>query len=765
MKTSPRVLFALAISAAGAFAQSPAAPGAAVADAKGLPPVTLESFNVADKRLQSYQAESVQMGAYRDVDPVDVPLTINVLTREVLDALAARGLMDALKNTAGVSRAQITGSVYDNLAIRGILIENRGNYRLNGSLPIVNLIDLPIENKARVEVLKGVSALYYGFTTPAGIVNLTSKRAPRGDAQILDATLFGTQRGTLGGHVDWGRRFADGRFGLRVNALYADLDIGVDHTSGDRSFGSVAADWAPTDSFKLEFDLERIDKSYSEPTTYIVGANGVLPPLPDPKKNLGGDWMQGKGYEDNALLTARWRFAKDWELSASAGRSYLDRNRYFSQFENFNAATGNGVVRATLTNGNVNENNNYRAELSGAFLTGPLKHEITFGYTQNKREAETPSNPAFCWGRTGAGAAPTGCGAGTNLAFQPNFNVGVELPEVALPARVVATRNKIDDKGSYVFDRVSYMEWLQVLVGVRYTDYSRVNITVASGARAPYDTTETTPAVGIVVKPRENLSLYATYIEGLEEGGVAPVGTLNVGEVLAPNTSEQYELGVKWELDKLLLTVGYFDIDRVSAFTNTAINRFVQDGRTTYKGFEFSASGEVGVGLSGGIPNVAEVYATINPSVEGGFTLTKHGNQAEQGHGEQGHGQQQQQPQQGHGEQQHGPPSQWSLVGSVAVKGSAKIGVALAGGIIDNAFELGSIDIFKLTGVYFDQTGFRKDKLGFEWGPKIKEAYEWVKKAIDKAKQMGRAAIEAAKRAGTAIANAGRSIRDWVTSW
>lgn len=554
----------------------------------------------ADRR--GFGADFVQAGTFRGAELIDTPLTVNVLSRELLDAQQVTQLYDALRNTAGVTSAQLNNALYSNMAIRGIVVENRGNYRLNGSLPIVNLIDLPIENKARVEVLKGVSALYYGFTTPAGIVNLTSKRAPRGDAQILDATLFGTKRGTLGGHVDWGRRFADGRFGLRVNALYADLDIGVDHTSGDRSFGSVAADWAPTDSFKLEFDLERIDKSYSEPTTYIVAANGVLPPLPDPKKNLGGDWMQGKGYEDNALLTARWRFARDWELSASAGRSYLDRNRYFSQFENFNAATGNGVVRATLTNGNVNENNNYRAELSGAFLTGPLKHEITFGYTQNKREAETPSNPAFCWGRTGAGAAPTGCGAGTNLAFQPNFNVGVELPEVALPARVVATRNKIDDKGSYVFDRVSYKEWLQVLVGVRYTDYSRVNITVASGARAPYDTTETTPAVGIVVKPRENLSLYATYIEGLEEGGVAPVGTLNVGEVLAPNTSEQYELGVKWQLDKLLLTVGYFDIDRVSAFTNTAINRFVQDGRTTYKGFEFSASGEVGDNFS--------VYAT-----------------------------------------------------------------------------------------------------------------------------------------------------------
>jgi iron complex outermembrane receptor protein len=287
---------------------------------------------------------------------------------------------------------------------------------------------------------------------------------------------------------------------------------------------------------------------------------------------------------------------------ASVGRSYLECNRFFSQMENFSTITGNGVIRANLTNGNVNENNNYRAELSGAIMTGPLKHEITFGYTQNKREAETPTNPAYCWGRTGAGAAPTGCTAGTNLAFQPNLFGSVALPEVALPTRAVLTRNEIDDRGYYVFDRISYAEWLQVLVGVRQTDYSRVNITVATGARAPYETDETTPAVGVVIKPREWLSLYGTYIEGLEEGGVAGNAQVDAGELLRPHASEQFELGVKAEIGKTLLTLGYFDIDRASAFVNTTTNRFVQDGRTSYKGFEFSASGEVTESLS--------VYAT-----------------------------------------------------------------------------------------------------------------------------------------------------------
>ncbi len=549
--------------------------------AKGADDSLLEEIVISADRRKSFGADFVQAGTFRGAELIDTPLTVNVLTRELLDAQQVTQLYDALRNTAGVTSAQLNNALYSNMAVRGIVIENRGNYRLNGVLPVINLIDLPIENKERVEVLKGVSALYYGFTTPSGIINLTSKRPP--DELVFDATLSGNRFGSLGGHVDYGQKFADGKFGVRVNLLYADLDIGVDNTSGDRSFGSIAADWKVTDTFKFELDLERIDKTYSEPTTYFIATPmtgaPILPPIPNAEKNLGGDWMQGDGNEENILLTGRWRFAKDWELSASVGRSDLIRNRFFSQFQNFSLATGAGSVAVTLTNGNVNENNNYRSEVSGAFFTGPLKHELTFGFTSNKREAEVTTNPTS--------------------TYTQNFLTPVTPAAIALPARVVATANEITDEGLYVFDRISYKEWLQLLVGVRQTDYESVTQRfVAPLTITRYVADETTPAVGLVIKPRPWLSLYGTYIEGLEEGGIAGAAQLNSGEVLPPNTSEQFEVGIKAELGQSLLTLGYFDIDRASSFINTVTNRFVQDGRTRYKGFEFSASGEITESLS-----------------------------------------------------------------------------------------------------------------------------------------------------------------------
>jgi len=569
------------LSVSVAHAQQPAA--RATADDS-----LLEEVIVTADRPKSFGADYVQAGTFRGAELIDTPLTVNVLPRELLDAQQVQQLHDALRNTAGVTSAQLNNAVYSNMAIRGIVVENRGNYRLNGTLPIVNLIDLPIENKERVEVLKGVSALYYGFTTPSGMINLTSKRAP--EQRVLDLTVFGNQHGTLGGHVDYGQKFADGRFGVRVNAVLADLDIGVDNTSGDRKFGSVALDWDATDKLSFEFDAERIEKTMAEPTTYFVATPmtgaPILPPLPNPEKNLGGDWQQGDGYEDNLLLTGRYRVARDWEFSLSAGLSHLKRDRFFSQFQNFNLATGNGTVAVTLTNGNVNENDNYRSELAGAFFTGPIKHEVTVGYTINKRRAEVTTNPTC----TFPTAATANCAANT---FQPNFITPRPLPVLALPARVVRSTSDIEDKGLYLFDRLSWKESVQLLLGVRRTDYQSVNrVVIAPTSRTNYSVTETSPAAGLVFKARSWISLYATYIEGLEEGGIAPATAVNAGEVLDPGVTEQFEAGVKAEWRDLLVTAAYFDIDRPSSFVNTTINRFVQDGRTTYSGFEFSATGE-----------------------------------------------------------------------------------------------------------------------------------------------------------------------------
>ncbi len=128
---------------------------------------TMQTVHVTSARADGFVPKTVEAGSFRGAGIMDAPSTVNVITREVLDLQAASGLYDALRNTAGVTRQQNGGDTWDQLVIRGIGVENRTNYRLNGSLPVMNFSQVAMEDKERVEVLKGASALYYGFTSPA----------------------------------------------------------------------------------------------------------------------------------------------------------------------------------------------------------------------------------------------------------------------------------------------------------------------------------------------------------------------------------------------------------------------------------------------------------------------------------------------------------------------------------------------------------------------------------------------------------------------
>ena len=85
------------------------------------------------------------------------------------------------------------------------------------------------------------------------------------------------------------------------------------------------------------------------------------------------------------------------------------------------------------------------------------------------------------------------------------------------------------------------------------------------GLNTAYDEEAITPVVGLVVKPVEGLSLYANYIEALQEGAVAPLGPAiaNPGEVLVPRMSTQYEVGGKIYFDpSIFATLAFYRIER-----------------------------------------------------------------------------------------------------------------------------------------------------------------------------------------------------------
>ncbi|CAN7315823.1 TonB-dependent siderophore receptor [Phenylobacterium sp. LjRoot225] len=535
-------------------------------------PVALDEVVVTADRRESFSADYVQAGTFRDARLRDTPLTITVVTKELLEAQQARSVLDAVRNTAGVSQFQINSLIYSNLAIRGIPADNVTNYRLNGVLPVINFIDMPMDNKDRVEVLKGAAGLYYGFATPSGIVNLVTERPTAEPLNTLE--IFGDSHGAAGAAADVSRNW--GSVAARINAGVADLETGIDRTRGERRFLTGALDWRPNDRLTVLLDAEYIEREITEPTEFVLPAavNGgiaVLSP-PSASKNLGAAWMLAEGNETNLLARVEYRLSPAWSLSAAAGRSYLKRDRRYSSFSGYDLATGAGVVNVALTHGNDYESVIVRADLAGAFRTGPLTHQLLIGASRNTRDTNIPTAVRY--------------------SFAQNLYAPVAIPQQPTPPRIIANPSRVEDVGLYVFDRISYGDWLQATLGYRRTDYSDISRTTR------YEVEPDSFSYGLMVKPVGWMTLYGNYIEGLESGGIAQQIAVNAGEILPAALSEQKEVGIKLEPRRgLLFTAAGFEIERASSYLNSA-NVFVQDARARYRGLELSLFGELTSSLS-----------------------------------------------------------------------------------------------------------------------------------------------------------------------
>jgi iron complex outermembrane receptor protein len=539
----------------------------------------LQAVKVTAARADGFEPKTVEAGSFRGADIMEVPATVNVITREVLELQAVGGLYDAVRNTAGVSRQQNGGDTWDQLVIRGIAVENRTNYRLNGSLPIMNFSQVPMEDKERVEVLKGATALYYGFTSPAGVVNFVTKRA--GSTPVSTVGMTVDQNGSAVASADVARRFGESQqVGVRVNLAGGTLASYMDDVgNGNRKFASAALDWRVNSRLLLKADLEydkrRVTEQAGIQLPTAVGGVITLPPAVDPKRLIGPDWARFEAQTKNALLRADYALSDDWALTVEAGHSETARDRSLAIFRLTNAAallTGAGRITGNLQH-SVVDSDMLRAELAGTVLTGAVKHDITFGATRTDKGQDPIYQANYTI-------------ASQNL-YQPvpitSYTIG------ATPTTPTTAALDSRDAGVYAIDRLTLSSNWQAVAGVRNVQYR------SDQGSNHYDVSKTTPMAALIYKVNSDMSFYASSSQGLEEGETAPTGSANVGTRMAPGVSRQKEIGARWRTPGgggTLLQAALFDINRPGYYTNTA-NIFTADGEQRYRGLELSAQGKL----------------------------------------------------------------------------------------------------------------------------------------------------------------------------
>ena len=106
----------------------------------------------------------------------------------------------------------------------------------------------------------------------------------------------------------------------------------------------------------------------------------------------------------------------------------------------------------------------------------------------------------------------------------------------------------------------------------------------------------------------EDLSLYASYVEGLSEGKTvdSTLNDVNKGKTFAPYQTKQYEVGTKYQTGSWLNTLALYQIEKpdtmVTVFAQADVNGNTQittdDAKTRSRGIELSTAGQLTEDLS-----------------------------------------------------------------------------------------------------------------------------------------------------------------------
>jgi iron complex outermembrane receptor protein len=530
-----------------------------------------------------------------------LPLTKVVVSRKDIESGAEQeGYGEAVKNVPGAMSNNGKGSANDAIRFRGLQLGLYSNYRINGGLAITNVITIPTEDKEKVEALKGANALMFGLASPAGILNMVTKRAGKKDVTTL--TLSGNSFGQYGAAVDLGRQFGtDKQFGVRVNASGTHIETGVHGIGGSGEFFSVAGDWRATRSLTFRIDYENYRKDVVEQAGIVppTAVNGVIaiPKVPDPRNLLSGPWDVYTPRTENAVARVEYKIAPGWEALAEFGKSKSQRSRTQARVTLTNVDTGDGKENILFIHDQRYENTYQKVELQGRFSTWSLGHALTVGYSSAQRDSNIPSTYS-------------------PLPANNNKPINIYAP-VEMPAPIDSNTpltylpNSSKDSGLYIYDTLSIGRDIKLLAGLRKTDYSFSQARVPNGPLMTTKFKPTAEGVGILYDITPQTTIYSSYMQAMEDGPIAPSGPIqgktvsNAFAVLEPSISTQREIGIRSTFfSGVYFNLDYFDI--VKKNTNLVPDSptsvaFQYDGTLHLYGIELQANAAIARGweLSG----------------------------------------------------------------------------------------------------------------------------------------------------------------------
>ena len=536
--------------------------------------------NYADGKL----AKEAKLGALGNKSVIDTPFSVTTYTAKTISDTQAATVSEVLKNDPSIRETTNSGHLNENIQIRGFSVGFE-DYNMNGLYGMAPTGRIPTDIIDSVTVLKGPNALVAGMAPAGSVGGVVMAQTKRANQDLTRVSASYEDDGYYKSGFDVARRLGNNKeFGVRVGGSYGQGEHIIDGMDDTNSTGVVALDYT-TDKLKLNFDAYAVrdKRDNGSPVMVSMGTIKQVIAAPSGDSNFFPN-IHGEQSSQYLGASGEYKFSPDLKVFGGAGYTekefsgHIHGTRMIVQ----NATTGaasSQYYRVGYQEHAVAAN----LGLEGKFDTGAIQHTLGLRadyLTRNYWQHSAATSNAF----------------DTNL-YDPIVDASEQMP-TSYPTIVPYADNRyvsytLTDQMSMLDDK------LQVILGARYQDIDTKNLY----KKTKYSSDKISPSLGLVVKPfGEDLSFYASYVEGLSEGVTVsdityPTAT-NKGETLAPYQTKQYELGTKYQVGSWLNTLALYQIEKPEVYQDTVTKAVKDDAETRSRGIEFSTAGQLTEDLS-----------------------------------------------------------------------------------------------------------------------------------------------------------------------
>ena len=538
---------------------------------------------------------------------LDTPKSVSVISKQLIEDTQVTTLSDALRTVPGITLGAGEGGNPngDRPFIRG--------YNSESSMYVDGVRNATSQNREmfaveQVEVTKGSASAMGGAGTTGGSINMISKVAKAGD--FLEGSVAGGtdnyQRITLDGNKDFGNGIAarvavmghhNEKAGQKNGAEYKRAGIapsivfGLDTpTRATLSYYYLKSDDTPDSGVPYKYDAAK-KATVGKPVDVKQGIYyGLLSRDFQKQENQIGTLKLEHDLTDNLTLS-------NTAVYSSAKNDYL-----WTQPDDSKGNVLNDKVWRRI-NSRITDTNIFTDQLAltGKFNTGAFKHSFNIGAEYSDQKSDKGN---YLTSYPGYPGTTTG-GFNSDCAINDAWCTSLTNPDSrdqwlgSSAANKNLTTTTTETTSVYLLDNIEFSpQWLLDL-GLRWDKFDTKQTTNATGDSIENNTNFLTYQAGLIFKPVENGSIYASYATSANPVGVdGGDGSEAIGQAymdLDPEESRTFEIGTKWDVlnERLNLTAAVFRTEKQNTRIQLDATTYTNGGETQVDGLELGVNGQI----------------------------------------------------------------------------------------------------------------------------------------------------------------------------